>query len=113
MKKKSSPLETHFSLLLLADNIEGFVREFSFHPTRRWKFDFAHPGLKIAVEIEGGIWSNGRHVRGKGYQEDAIKYNEAVKLGWRLLRYTGKKEMRSFQQDWLTLTRGAHEEDSI
>jgi len=42
----------------------------------------------IAVEVEGGVWSRGRHVRGAGYLADLEKYNAAVVMGWRVLRYT-------------------------
>lgn len=42
----------------------------------------------IAVEIEGGIWTLGRHSRGKGMENDMIKYNAAAELGWRVLRYS-------------------------
>jgi len=62
-------------------------REYRFDPERRWRFDFAWPGLKVAVEIEGGVWIRGRHVRPAGYLGDLEKYNRAVVLGWRVLRY--------------------------
>lgn len=55
---------------------------------RRWRFDLAWVDRKLAVEIEGGTWSHGRHVRGKGFQLDCIKYAEALCLGWRVLRVT-------------------------
>jgi len=64
------------------------VSEFKFHPERRWRFDYAYPEKKIAIEIEGGIFTNGRHVRGKGFLNDLEKYNNAALLGWKLLRYT-------------------------
>lgn len=66
------------------------VCEFQFHPKRKWKFDFAWPELKIALEIEGGVWKRGggRHNRGKGFLRDLEKYNEATQHGWRLLRTT-------------------------
>ena len=63
-------------------------REYRFCPPRRWRFDFAVPDKKVAIEVEGGTWSNGRHTRGKGYEVDILKYNTAVLLGWRVLRYT-------------------------
>ena len=63
-------------------------REFRFHPVRRWRFDFAYPHLMLAIEVEGGSWINGRHSRGKGMSEDAVKYNTAVIMGWRVLRFT-------------------------
>ena len=62
--------------------------EFRFHPVRRWRFDFAIPDLKLAIEIEGGSWTQGRHTRGKGYQGDMGKYNTAQLMGWKILRYT-------------------------
>jgi very-short-patch-repair endonuclease len=63
------------------------VREFKFHPARRWRFDFCWPARMLAVEIEGGVWSGGRHTRGKGFTDDCTKYNQAVLLGWRVLRF--------------------------
>ena len=60
--------------------------EFRFDDTRRWRFDYAIPEHRIAVEVEGGIWTNGRHTRGKGYMNDMEKYNRATVLGWRLIR---------------------------
>lgn len=63
--------------------------EFKFHPTRKWRFDYAWPDKKIALEIEGGIWTGGRHSRGGiGFLKDMEKYNAAGKLGWRIFRYT-------------------------
>ena len=65
-----------------------FLREYKFHPKRRWRFDFAIESCKVAIECEGGIWSRGRHTRGKGYEADCEKYNEAVCMGWKILRVT-------------------------
>lgn len=62
--------------------------EYKFHPTRKWRFDYAYVDQKIAIEREGGIWTQGRHTRGAGYENDIRKYNEAVVLGWRLLRFS-------------------------
>jgi len=53
-----------------------------------WKFDWAWPECKVAVELEGGIWSGGRHVRGKGYEDDCIKYNYARSKHWSVYRFT-------------------------
>jgi hypothetical protein len=62
--------------------------EVSFHRKRKWRFDLAYPDILLAIEVEGGTWSGGRHVRGKGYEEDARKYNEAALAGWTVLRFT-------------------------
>lgn len=63
-------------------------QETRFHPVRRWRFDLAYPAQKVAVEIEGGSWQNGRHTRGKGYETDCEKYSEAAVLGWKVIRCT-------------------------
>lgn len=62
--------------------------EYGFHPERRWRFDFADPEKKVAVECEGATWSGGRHVRGAGFHKDCEKYNEASRLGWQVFRFT-------------------------
>jgi len=67
--------------------VAGWITEHKFHPTRRWRLDFAHEGLKIGVEINGGVWTRGRHVRGKGYLGDLEKSNQAQLLGWTYLQY--------------------------
>lgn len=64
------------------------MREYRFAPPRRWRFDLAWPERRIAVEVEGGTWSGGRHVRGGGYRRDVDKYNEAARLGWAVFRVT-------------------------
>ena len=77
---------------VLLDELPGPkpIREFVFAPPRKWRFDFAYPEKKIAIEIEGGIWSAGRHTRGKGFESDCEKYNTATLLGWRVYRFTGE-----------------------
>ena len=66
----------------------GAVAEFRFHRSRRWRFDWAWPAERLALEIEGGAWTRGRHTRGKGFIEDMAKYNAAALAGWRVLRVT-------------------------
>jgi very-short-patch-repair endonuclease len=62
--------------------------EYKFHPTRKWRFDFAWPYKFVALEVEGGVWSQGRHTRGSGFVKDMEKYNAASSLGWRIFRFT-------------------------
>lgn len=61
---------------------------FALHVGREWRFDFAWPARRLAVEVEGGVWAGGRHTRGAGYTEDCRKYARAALLGWMLLRVT-------------------------
>ena len=85
-----SHLEGMFDLLILEEELPTPETEHRFHKVRRWRFDFAYPEYKVAVEVEGGIWSRGRHTRGKGFQQDCTKYNEAALLGWLVLRVTAR-----------------------
>lgn len=64
------------------------VAEFKFHPTRKWRADFSLPGAMILIEIDGGVFSGGRHTRGAGFIKDQEKLNAAARLGYRVLRYT-------------------------
>lgn len=78
---------------ILAEQIEWLdlptpIREYRFCE-RRWRFDFAWPDRKLAVECEGGIWQNGRHNRGKGFAADCEKYSVAALFNWRVIRVTG------------------------
>ena len=62
--------------------------EYRFHPVREWRFDYAIPRAKVAIEVEGGVWNHGRHTRPEGYLRDLEKYNEAAACGWLLIRTT-------------------------
>jgi len=62
--------------------------EYHFHPHRLWRFDYALPDHKIAIEIDGGTRQQGRHNRAEGYAKDAEKINAATGLGWRVFRFS-------------------------
>lgn len=95
-----SPLERTFLVHLRAAGLPEPETEHRFHPKRRWRFDFAFPESRIAVEVEGGTWAGGRHTTGKGFQKDCEKYNAAVELGWRVLRFDSAmvRDGRALQQ---------------
>lgn len=76
------------NLYLVHHLFPGAIMEYRFHPVRRWKMDYAWPDRMIALEIEGGIYTRGRHTRGKGYEGDCIKYSTAAVLGWCVIRST-------------------------
>ena len=63
------------------------VAEYRFHPKRMWRFDFAFPALRVAIECEGAVWTQGRHTRGSGFVKDLEKYNTATMMGWKILRF--------------------------
>lgn len=86
-------------------------KQHKFHPDRKWRFDFAWPDHKVAIELEGGTFgrpvmcdkcgskvmvhtasgsypvrAGGRHNSGSGMQADCDKYNSAASLGWFVFR---------------------------
>jgi hypothetical protein len=70
----------------LADQGEVVTLEHRFSPPRRFRFDLALPAWRIALEVEGGVWTCGRHTRPRGFLADIEKYNMAAILGWRVVR---------------------------
>lgn len=116
MLRQSAPLRrANEATLVMAEHLKelgiDFVQEHPFSQ-RRWRFDFAFTckrrntrGEQVAIEIEGGVFSQGRHSRGKGFTEDCIKYNHAEALGWVVFRFTTeqvlKGEAREFLKQWL------------
>lgn len=86
-KKREYAAKTDMFCFLVVSQLRVKVeKELKFHPERKWRFDYAIPEYKIAIEVEGGVWTGGRHTRSQGFLGDVEKYNAAAVLGWRLLR---------------------------
>lgn len=79
---------TPLELGMRAAGLPAPEREHRFHPTRRWRFDYAWPKPKVALEYEGTGGAKSRHMTFTGYANDCEKYNEAAILGWRVIRVT-------------------------
>jgi very-short-patch-repair endonuclease len=115
--KGPSDLEVLFANLwaIAGDRTRRPVREYRFAENRGWRFDFAWPdsGVKVAVELEGGVWTGGRHTRGAGFIADCEKYNFASEIGWVVLRYTRddleKRSVQTIQQIRRVIERRATE----
>jgi very-short-patch-repair endonuclease len=89
-KKVTKSVAPDLFLKMLQANFKGIeiVKEFKFHPKRKWRFDYAFPFLMIAVEVDGGVWTGGRHINPAGYINDMEKLNTAASMGWLVLRIT-------------------------
>jgi hypothetical protein len=66
--------------------------EYKFYKDRNWRFDFAWPEEKLALEVQGGLFSYGRHSRGAALMKEHEKLNYAASVGWRIL-YTIPSEV--------------------
>lgn len=87
IKNKSSKKDPF--ILLVDQNLKEDVwPEFYFSPDRQWRFDYCIPQHMIFIEVEGGVWTGGRHTRPQGFLNDAEKYNSATALGWKMIRVT-------------------------
>lgn len=64
------------------------VQEYRFHPKRLWRADMCCLEHRIIIEVEGGVYTNGRHTRSSGFLKDVEKYNTATCLGYRIIRVT-------------------------
>lgn len=70
---------------------------------RKFKFDYALPRIKVAIEIEGGIYSGRAHGSVTGILRDMEKYNLAAMLGWRVIRIEPKRvdEVMPAVREWI------------
>ena len=84
--RSPSRLEDRFLILWKTSGGPQLDREYRFHAERRWRADFAQLEARVLIEIEGGIWVNGRHNRAAGFNADLEKYLEAGLAGWRVFR---------------------------
>ena len=81
-----------------------FETEFKFHPERDWRFDYrcmAQDLSYFAIEIEGGVWQQGRHNRAAGYLKDMEKYREAAALGYRVYRFSPQEVLNGTALEFL------------
>ena len=76
-----------FQRWCVANGLPAPVPEFRFCE-KRYRMDYAWPAQRVYLEVDGAIWTQGRHTRGAGWQGDTRKFNRASELGWRLLRCT-------------------------
>lgn len=94
--------EALFAFQAKASKLPPAEREFRFDPTRRWRFDFAWPDPRVALEVEGATWIGGRHTRGAGFEADCEKYSAAAIYGWCVIRATTGQVKRGDAIAWVS-----------
>jgi len=76
-----NPLAAKFEHLWQMWQGPELTKEYRFHPHRRWRLDYYHAPTQTGIELHGGVWSEGRHVRGNGFLGDLDKMNAAQMQG--------------------------------
>lgn len=74
--------------LQLAGLCDGLERQYRFHPTRKFRADFAYPARRLLIEVQGGSWVGGGHTRGAGYERDCERMNLATLEGYQMMWFT-------------------------
>ncbi len=77
-----------FAALCTAAGLPRPVPEYIFCPGRRWRFDWCFVAEKLAIEQQGGLFVQGRHVRGAALLNEYAKLSQAAILGFRILFVT-------------------------
>ena len=100
---KSSTSEEALWLWLQHGHPHPWVREFKFHPRRKWRFDFANRQTRLAIEVDGVVYGSrkGGHQTPLGIERDREKDAEAMMLGWRVLRVTPKQIASGIAMHWI------------
>lgn len=85
---------------LAADPLPGWdlTAEYRFDEERCWRFDFAFPSQKLAVEVEGKS-----HYHAGQHRKDCEKQREATRQGWRILRFPNSERKKA--AEWAALIR--------
>lgn len=90
-KKRSAEKEwLSWNLLIWCnENALTLKEEYRFdREGRKYRADWAIEAIKTLIEYEGLNSDYSRHTTLKGYSADTSKYNQAMKQGWVVLRYT-------------------------
>jgi len=89
---KKTPVENLMNDQLIAAGIDGFERNVRFIPKRRFEADFYFKDLKLALEIDGGVFlPKSGHTSGEGYTKDRRRDQLALAHGIQTIRVTSNQ----------------------
>jgi very-short-patch-repair endonuclease len=93
-------LEESFEEQLREAGESAFLRQsgtpYAEQSSKRCRADFFWPAERLVVEIQGGTWTGGRHIRGVGYARDCRKLNDAARNGYYTLFFTTEMVTKDF-----------------
>lgn len=91
VKLKGEALAVAFLALCKQEGIPEPIREFQFAQPRKWRFDYCWYPQSLALEVDGGLYVGGAHVRGARIEQTHEKENAAAARGWRVLHCSPAK----------------------
>lgn len=98
-----SYLERVMAQIIKDEGLPTPIREYRVLEPRKWRGDFVWLEPKVLLEVEGGIWTGGRHTRGQGFVKDCEKYNSCALAGFLVLRVTKEHIWNGKALEWLKL----------
>lgn len=101
VKTKQSESKLKAEVARQLAGLPKYETELKFHPSRAWRFDYAWPDSKVALEVHGGVFTDGRHNRGTGFTNDREKMNEAAIMGWIVIEATTEQVKNGMARGWL------------
>lgn len=88
--------------------------EFRFAAPRRWRFDWAFPSVKVAIEYQGGnYFGKGGHNSIRGLQNDYEKFTEAALRGWMLILVDSQTVRDKRAVEWVKRAMEARQYDRL
>ena len=102
-----SDLEALLDLHIKLAGLPEPEREYRFCKPRRFRFDRVWKDRMLALEVDGGAWSGGRHTSGKGFTSDCEKATLAAIAGFRVMHVTGEHIKSGQALKWLQEALGA------
>jgi very-short-patch-repair endonuclease len=96
-------LEDKLAAQLRFAGMPHFVREYPYAQIigRKYRADFAFVPDRLLIQVEGGIYTNGKHTRGAGFESDCERDAIAVTLGWCVLRVCDKHIRTGIALKWV------------
>lgn len=96
-KPKSTFQQKAFSRMCTDAGLPKPIAEYRFHNKRKWRVDyyFETDDIRVALEVEGGVYTYGRHNRAIGFIADMEKYNALTTAGIFLLRVVPKDLLKA------------------
>lgn len=98
--------------MLLLQHIRAFglpepERQYRHLRGRKFTLDFAWPEVRLAVEVDGGGWTGGRHHTPLGYRKDRERDALSLLAGWRVLRVVPEQVRSGEAVGWVRALLGA------